>query len=84
MDLFRYKCSKCENYNLCEKCEEKNENMQNHSHYFIKINNEEKIKDYDNIDISDNFNNELISDRYLELNNSEKKIKKLEITHMNV
>ena len=56
MDLFRYKCSKCENYNLCEKCEEKNENMQNHSHYFIKINNEEKIKDYDNIDISDNFN----------------------------
>ena len=58
--------------------------MQNHSHYFIKINNEEKIKDYDNIDISDNFNNELISDRYLELNNSEKKIKKLEITHMNV
>ena len=42
---FRYKCSVCSNYNLCEKCEEKNEETQNHSHDFIKIRNEEKDKD---------------------------------------
>ena len=72
----RYKCSKCKNYNLCEKCEEKNENTQSHSHYFIKINNEEKVNDYENIDNFDNINNELISDKYFNLNISEKKIKK--------
>ena len=53
---FRYKCSICQNYNLCEKCEEKNEETQNHSHDFIKIRNEEK--DYDNN------NDEIISDEY--------------------
>ena len=71
----RYKCSKCENYNLCEKCETKNENTQSHSHYFIKINNEEKVNDYENIDNFDSINNELISDKYFNLNISEKKNK---------
>ena len=45
---FRYKCSICKNYNLCEKCEEKNEENQNHSHDFIKIRNEEKDDDNNN------------------------------------
>ena len=39
---YRYKCSLCNNYNLCEECEEKNEISQNHPHDFIKIKNEEK------------------------------------------
>jgi len=70
----RYKCSKCENYNLCEKCEEKNENDQSHFHYFIKLSNKEKVDDYNNID---NINNELlINDKNVELYNSEKKNKK--------
>ena len=33
----RYKCSECENYNLCEKCEEKNGQEEFHGHDFIKM-----------------------------------------------
>ena len=40
----RYKCSVCNNYNLCEKCEEKNYNLKEykHEHNFIKIREEQK------------------------------------------
>jgi len=60
----RYKCSICNNYNLCENCEEENSNSQNHNHNFIKIrkkeeslsnqtnNNNNKIN---NININNNF-----------------------------
>ena len=34
---YRYKCSICENYNLCEECEEKNAETQEHKHNFIRI-----------------------------------------------
>ena len=61
---FRYKCSICQNYNLCEKCEEKNEETQKHSHDFIKIRNEEKNNDNNNYDI---------------INSSDKKPKEKEI-----
>jgi len=60
----RYKCSICQNYNLCEKCEEKNEETQKHSHDFIKIRNEEKNNDNNNYDI---------------INSSDKKPKEKEI-----
>ena len=40
----RYKCSVCNNYNLCESCEETNFENQEHKHNFIKIRNEEKIE----------------------------------------
>ena len=33
----RYQCSKCENYNLCKKCEEENSTTLKHKHNFIKI-----------------------------------------------
>ncbi len=39
---FRYKCSECNNYNLCEDCEEKNSVSGNHPHDFIKIRKEQK------------------------------------------
>ena len=44
----RYKCSECEGYNLCEKCEEENSKTDEHPHNFIKIrkgeeNDEENI-----------------------------------------
>ena len=42
---YRYKCSVCNNYNLCDKCEEKNAENQEHKHNFIKIRNEEKIEE---------------------------------------
>ena len=38
---FRFKCSVC-NYNLCEGCEQKNTQTQEHKHNFIKMRNEEK------------------------------------------
>ena len=34
---FRYKCSICKNYNLCEKCEQKNAMTRVHDHYFIQM-----------------------------------------------
>ena len=61
----RYQCSKCENYNLCQKCEEENSITLKHKHYFIKIRNifnddEEKNnkkyekKDFNNFEKKDN------------------------------
>ena len=34
---YRYKCSECGDYNLCDKCEEKNSLENEHPHNFIKI-----------------------------------------------
>ena len=39
---YRYKCSICKNYNLCQKCELKNDETGEHNHDFIKMRNEEK------------------------------------------
>ena len=35
----------CNNYNLCEKCEDENLISEFHSHFFIKIRNELKNND---------------------------------------
>ena len=49
----RYKCSECNNYNLCEKCEEENnqEPFHDEEHNFIKlrkpVDDKEKIYSYD-------------------------------------
>ena len=37
----RYKCSQCNDYNLCQDCEEKNSVTGNHPHDFIKLRKEE-------------------------------------------
>jgi len=50
---YRYKCSICKNYNLCQKCEEKNEISEEHPHYFIKIAKEKKGSNI-NFDIPNN------------------------------
>jgi hypothetical protein len=34
---YRYKCVSCNNYNLCEECEEANEKSNAHPHLFIKM-----------------------------------------------
>ena len=38
----RYQCEKCQNYNLCENCEEKNYYTKEHNHNFIRIREEKK------------------------------------------
>ena len=40
----RYKCSECNNYYLCENCQQKNSETKDHPHIFIKIRNEEDEK----------------------------------------
>ena len=42
---YRYKCSVCKDFNLCETCELKNSESQEHKHNFIKMRNEEKIEE---------------------------------------
>ena len=39
---YRYKCSQCRDYNLCQDCEEKISFTGEHPHYFMKIIKEEK------------------------------------------
>ena len=41
---YRYKCSICNDYNLCENCEIENYETNEHPHNFIKIRNEKKKK----------------------------------------
>jgi hypothetical protein len=41
---FRYKCSMCKNYNLCENCEQKNFETKEHKHYFIQMRKSETKK----------------------------------------
>ena len=42
---YRYKCSVCKDFNLCDTCELKNSESQEHKHNFIKMRNEEKIEE---------------------------------------
>ena len=65
---FRYKCSQCNNYNLCQDCEEKNSLCGEHPHDFIKIRKEEKIINF-NKD-----NNKLNNNNYYNMNNYDVKM----------
>jgi len=56
---YRYKCTICNDYNLCEKCEEKNLDSEEHPHYFIKIGKEYKEGDEITYNIPDIINNNL-------------------------
>ena len=40
----RYKCQKCPNYDLCELCEEKNAETNEHAHNFIRIRNPQPLQ----------------------------------------
>ena len=55
----RYKCSHCNEYNLCQECEEKNSETGKHPYDFIKIRKEEKNNNIakKNKNEKDNINN---------------------------
>ena len=78
---YRYKCSICLDYNLCEKCEEQNSVTLEHPHNFIKIrkskNNDNLFLNNNNIfndhsDNNNNFNNNnnFINNNYKNNNNN--------------
>ena len=52
---FRYKCSQCKDYNLCQDCEEKNSIKDEHPHDFIKLRKEQRNNN--NKDDDNNINN---------------------------
>ena len=53
---YRYKCLICHDYNLCQKCEEKNLINEFHSHDFIKF---RKIEHINKTKIDNNSNNQM-------------------------
>ena len=55
---YRYKCVSCNNYNLCEECEEANEKSNAHPHFFIKM-----AKYIQNNNDNDNFIHEQFKNR---------------------
>ena len=72
---FRYKCSKCNNYNLCEECEEKNSQNEEHPHPFIKMKKHEPDNFYYNQNNNPiNFSQNIINNRK-KINNEEDEFK---------
>ena len=79
---YRYKCSQCNNYNLCQECEEFNSQTGQHPHDFIKIRKEEeKNNNYiiNNNQIINNLNNDNSNDK-----NEDNKIKFSNIFNSNI
>ena len=77
----RYKCSECEDYNLCSDCEEENYKTKKHNHNFIRIrksndddNNNNNIININNINNNDNNNNNNIHFSFETQENSSKNI----------
>ena len=66
---YRYKCSECDNYNLCQNCEEENSKNDEHPHDFIKIRKEQNNGN-SNDKINNSVNNE--NNNYINININKK------------
>ena len=62
---YRYKCSTCTNYNLCEDCEEKNAQTGEHPHEFIKMRKHVQYNFNNNNFNNNNFKN----NNFVDINN---------------
>ena len=65
----RYKCNTCNNYNLCEDCQNRNINDEIHSHPFSKIKNSELNKNK-RIEKNEIINNNNIINNYINQENN--------------
>ena len=67
---YRYKCSVCDDYDLCSKCEEENSRTGNHPHDFIKIRNNKNKNHHNNNNNFIEINKEEESSNILNINNN--------------
>jgi len=65
---YRYKCSICSAYNLCDDCEEKNSQTGDHPHAFIKLRKEETNNFNNNNNNFGNINNNNFNNNFGNMN----------------
>ena len=69
---YRYQCSQCKDYNLCQKCEEKNAVSETHPHDFIKIRKQQNNNNNTQL-LGNKYNNDIINNYIKKDNDNDNK-----------